>query len=93
MRAKGSCDNGSPRSNAECEQEITALQAAVDPQTIPVREVTLSARKSDIAVGRVALLWAPWREDSRRLAATCVQNLRIDHEGSGHRVESEAQDQ
>jgi hypothetical protein len=50
--------------NAECEQEIAALQASVDPQTIPVREVTLSARKSDIAVGRVALLWAPWREDA-----------------------------
>ena len=50
--------------NAECEQEITALQASVDPQTIAVREVTLSARKSDIAVGRVALLWAPWREDA-----------------------------
>jgi hypothetical protein len=50
--------------NAECEQEVTSLQAAIDPQTIPVRAVTLSARKSDIAVGRVALLWAPWREDS-----------------------------
>ncbi len=50
--------------NAECEQEVAALQASVDPQTIPVREVTLSARKSDIAVGRVALLWAPWREDA-----------------------------
>ena len=50
--------------NAECEQEITALQASVDPQTIAVREVALSARKSDITVGRVSLLWAPWREDA-----------------------------
>ena len=49
--------------NAECEQEIAALQASVDPQTIPLRDVTLSARKSDIAVGRMGLLWVPWRED------------------------------
>ncbi|HZF25614.1 MAG TPA: hypothetical protein VEZ88_05095 [Steroidobacteraceae bacterium] len=50
--------------NTECDQEIAALQGAVDPQTIAVREVSLSARKSDIAVGRVALLWVPWREDA-----------------------------
>jgi hypothetical protein len=53
--------------NAECEQEVSALQATIDPQTIPVRAVTLSARKSDIAVGRAGLVWAPWREDSEGL--------------------------
>jgi hypothetical protein len=49
--------------NADCDQEIAMLQGAVDPQAIQVREVSLSARKSDIAVGRLALLWTPWRED------------------------------
>ena len=50
--------------SAECEQEVAALQAAVDPQAVPIRSVTLSARKSDIAVGRMGLLWTPWREDA-----------------------------
>jgi hypothetical protein len=50
--------------NGECDQEISTLQGAVDPQSIQVREVSLSARKSDIAVGRIALLWAPWRADA-----------------------------
>jgi len=53
--------------NAECDGEITSLQGAIDPQAIAVREVSLSARKSDIAVGRIALLWAPWREDAEGL--------------------------
>jgi len=45
----------------ECEREVAALQSALDPQTIAIRPVRLSPRKSDIAVGRVTLLWVPWQ--------------------------------
>jgi hypothetical protein len=45
----------------ECEREITSLQASLDPQTIAIRHLRLSPRKSDIAVGRVTLLWVPWQ--------------------------------
>jgi hypothetical protein len=44
---------------AECEQEIAALQAKLDPQTIAIRRVQVGARKSDIEVARVLLLWVP----------------------------------
>ena len=45
----------------ECEREVAALQSALDPQMIAIRPVRLSPRKSDIAVGRVTLLWVPWQ--------------------------------
>jgi hypothetical protein len=44
---------------AECEQEVAALQAKLDPQTIAIRRVQVAARKSDIEVARVVLLWVP----------------------------------
>jgi hypothetical protein len=44
---------------AECEQEVAALQAKLDPQTIAIRKVQVAARKSDIEVARVVLLWVP----------------------------------
>jgi hypothetical protein len=44
---------------AECEQEVTALQAKLDPQAIAIRRTHVGARKSDIEVTRVLLLWVP----------------------------------
>jgi ElaB/YqjD/DUF883 family membrane-anchored ribosome-binding protein len=44
---------------AECEQAVAALQAKLDPQAIAIRKVQVGARKSDIEVARVLLLWAP----------------------------------
>ena len=44
---------------AECEQEIAALQMELDPQTIGIRKTQVGARKSDIDVTRVTLLWVP----------------------------------
>jgi len=32
-----------------------------NPPAIAIRPVRLSPRKSDIVVGRVTLLWAPWQ--------------------------------
>ena len=51
---------------AECEQEVTALQAKLDPQTIAIRKVQVGARKSDIEVTRVMLLWVPVDPGSER---------------------------
>ncbi|HSC05608.1 MAG TPA: hypothetical protein VLD59_02145 [Steroidobacteraceae bacterium] len=51
---------------AECEQEVTALQAKLDPHTIGIRKVPVGARKSDIGVTRVTLLWVPVDPGSER---------------------------
>jgi hypothetical protein len=37
--------------------EMAALEKGFDASTVPVRKVTVSPRKSDIAVDEVALLW------------------------------------
>jgi hypothetical protein len=46
----------------EVEAEIARLETTLDPSTISLRAVEVPARKSDIAVGEVALVWAPWRK-------------------------------
>jgi hypothetical protein len=43
------------------ESESAALAGSLDASAAPVRRVPVSPRKSDIAVGEVALVWAPWR--------------------------------
>jgi hypothetical protein len=47
--------------NKECEAAIAALQTALDPQQVVLREVSVAPRKTDIAVGKIMLLWTPWR--------------------------------
>jgi hypothetical protein len=46
----------------ELESAIAALDTSLDAQCIALREVTVTPRKSDIAVGSVTLLWTPWRK-------------------------------
>jgi len=46
----------------EVEAEVARLEVTLDPATITLRAVEVPARKSDIAVGEVALVWAPWRK-------------------------------
>jgi hypothetical protein len=43
------------------EQEAGALTASLDPAGIALEKIRVAPRKSDIAVGRVALAWEPWR--------------------------------
>jgi len=43
------------------EQEASELAAALDPASIALEKVRIAPRKSDIAVGRIALAWEPWR--------------------------------
>jgi hypothetical protein len=47
---------------AEAEGEIARLESALDASGIALTPVDVPARKSDIAVGEVALVWAPWRK-------------------------------
>jgi hypothetical protein len=43
------------------EQEAGALADSLDPAAIALEKVRVAPRKSDIAVGRIALAWEPWR--------------------------------
>jgi hypothetical protein len=46
----------------QVEAEVAALEGTLDPGTISLRPVEVPARKSDIAIGEVALVWTPWRK-------------------------------
>jgi hypothetical protein len=41
---------------------VARLESTLDPTTLALTPVEVPARKSDIAVGEVALVWAPWRK-------------------------------
>jgi hypothetical protein len=45
----------------EVDAEVARLEASLDAATISLTPVEVPARKADIAVGEVALVWAPWR--------------------------------
>jgi hypothetical protein len=47
--------------DSELEAEIAALEGSLDAQDITLRRFTVAPRKTDIAIGKVALLWTPWR--------------------------------
>jgi site-specific recombinase len=46
---------------AECEAAVAELERTLDPQGVALREAQLAPRKSDTQVGRVSLVWTPWR--------------------------------
>jgi len=46
----------------DVEAEVARLESTLDPTTLALTPVEVPARKSDIAVGEVALVWAPWRK-------------------------------
>jgi hypothetical protein len=43
------------------EADTAALERSLDASTMSLRSVQVTPRKSDIAVGEVAVVWAPWR--------------------------------
>jgi hypothetical protein len=49
-------------SQREVEGEVAKLEGSLDASTISLRQVEVPARKSDIAIGEVALVWTPWRK-------------------------------
>jgi hypothetical protein len=50
--------------STQCEAECKAISEKLDPAAIVLRSVQVSPRKSDLAVGEVALAWQPWRVGS-----------------------------
>jgi hypothetical protein len=57
----------------ETESEIAALSAALDPAAVRLETVQVTPRKSDIAIGRLALAWEPWREGADGFAEPAWQ--------------------
>jgi len=53
----------------QCEAEIAAVGAALDPATVALRKVQIGPRKSDTAIGEVALAWVPCRSGADGFAA------------------------
>ncbi len=50
--------------NKELEAAIAALDTRLDARSIGLRALAIAPRKTDIAVGKVLLLWTPWRVGS-----------------------------
>jgi Skp family chaperone for outer membrane proteins len=46
---------------AAIEQEAATLAAGLDPASLALEKIRIAPRKSDIAIGRVAIAWEPWR--------------------------------
>ena len=46
----------------ECETECASLNQSMEASAVALRSVSVTPRKSDIAVGEIALVWAPWRK-------------------------------
>jgi len=46
----------------EVEAEVAQLETTLDAANVTLRAIDVPARKSDIAVGEVALVWTPWRK-------------------------------
>jgi len=57
----------------ELESEIAELSAGLDPDSVQLETVAATPRKSDIAVGRLALAWEPWREGADGFPASARQ--------------------
>jgi hypothetical protein len=45
----------------QVDTQSAALAAQYDPQAIQLRAVQIAPRKSDLAIGEIALAWVPWR--------------------------------
>jgi hypothetical protein len=43
------------------EQEAADLASTLDPAQVALERIRIAPRKSDIAIGRVAIAWEPWR--------------------------------
>jgi hypothetical protein len=57
----------------ECETETAKLAQSLDAGAVEMRQVQLTPRKSDIAVGEVALVWAPWRKGADGFPAAAFE--------------------
>jgi hypothetical protein len=56
--------------NKECEAAIASLDSTLDPNSVTLRTISAAPRKADLAVGKVLLLWTPWRTGSDGMPAS-----------------------
>jgi hypothetical protein len=49
---------------AQVEADVEAVRRTADPASIAVERVEVPARKSDVGVESIALLWTPWRTEA-----------------------------
>ena len=45
----------------ECETQVAGVSQSLEASSIVLKPVAVTPRKSDIAVGEIALVWMPWR--------------------------------
>ena len=57
----------------EVEAEVAKLEGSLDSAALALRSVDVPARKSDIAIGEVALVWTPWRKGADGFPAPAYQ--------------------
>ena len=50
--------------DGELQSELAAAAAAADPATEKLETLTLRPKKTDITVGKLALVWLPYRGDA-----------------------------
>jgi len=56
--------------SAEVDAAVAALDQSLDVAGVPLRSESVAPRKADIAIGKVVLLWTPWRSDSNGFAVS-----------------------
>jgi len=55
--------------------EVAKLESTLDASNVALRAVEVPARKADIAVGEVALVWAPWRKGADGFPAPAFRGI------------------
>jgi hypothetical protein len=59
---------------SEFESEVESLEDKLDLESLQLKEVRITPRKSDIEVTDLALLWIPWRVDRDGIASPLNQS-------------------
>jgi len=57
----------------EFEEDLEEVREAYDPATLELESLAIRARKSDSSVGRIALVWTPWRVGPDGIAVPLTQ--------------------
>ncbi len=61
---------------AEFQAEVDRSEAAIKPDALQLEPWTIRAKKSEIAVDRVTLIWMPWNVDAANQATPAFDQIR-----------------
>lgn len=50
--------------NSQFETEATALLEGASPDSVPIEEISIAPKKTDISVVDLAVCWTPWKVDA-----------------------------